>query len=397
MIRVQLIVVPVLTLLLTACGGAEATSEPRLNPDGTTYYCPVCVDDVAWPPDDHLHGVTDYCTDCRARVPVDGHGHRENRWCETCQKPAVWVADVDRWAGRGHVHGETAWCPVCRTDARIDETPESSGEPGSHHHGLTVYCPEEGCKIEVSRRMTPDGSGPSEPAEVAEEHVHVKTTFCPVCRAEVEKDPETGRPSRDHFHKTTRFCKTCGIEAARAGHVHDVTRFCPVCRTEMPIDPGPPDGSLPVGASIVSSPDPSQLGPEAHTATNAEIEEQRNLSRALRDVLDATEAKLEIAQQPLEHNHSVKLAEMSGSPAGSDPVSRFREVRATDESHPTALEGNEALRGQVERILYPSREEFIRKAIKYLERIAVRTDEEESDLEFWRLLLHKEYGSPKDQ
>ncbi|MCZ6688371.1 MAG: hypothetical protein O7H41_02090 [Planctomycetota bacterium] len=380
------------TSLLAACGGAEATSyseetPSKPNADGRTYYCSGCGADVAWPPEGHAHDLTTYCKACRARVSATDHSHDMDRWCDACGRSAVWTDDVERWAVRGHLHGETEWCPVCKIDIRIDPKPESAGDPGDHHHRWTVYCPEEECKIEVLRRMMKSPAGgrvATETAEVSPDHVHGKTTFCSVCRVEAQRDPTTGRPSKNHFHFTTKFDRTCSVESGVVGHDHDATRFCAVCQAEVPIDPGVPTGTLRVGSTLVSSPDASQLGAEAHAAIMAEIAEQAKISSEIQSALEATEAKLSLPAMKLEHNHAVQVPKTKGRTGGTDKVSRFRDVEETAERHESAEDDNAAFRAQMDKIIHPPREVLVRNAIRRLEGIAVRSEEEEKELEFWR-------------
>lgn len=409
-------------LLLAACSGADATFELTPNPDGRTYYCATCLSDVAWPEAGHRHGETAYCPDCEVRVPAEGHLHRENRWCDTCGTPAVWTDDVDRWASRGHYHGETAWCSVCRIDARIDGSAGESESGGRHHHNLTVYCPEEGCKVEVSRRMKPDGSGPADPAEVSPRHVHGKTVFCPVCKVEAERVAATDRPSKNHFHFITRYDQECGIESALTGHDHDVTRFCPICQTEIPIDPGVPTGSLRVGTSLTS--DAGALGGDAFASINAELGEQQTVSAQIYETLKATEKKLDVPEMQMRHTHSESLLDYQADILPKDPVSRFRNFT---EGSPidTEEKENEELRAKFEGVLHPSRvvivgriierltedpnpdegaeeqiamwREVIGKTIDRLEAIPDRTDPQETELLLWRNLKGKLGGAEVEE
>ena len=394
----RLILTGLFAALLCACSGEEEEFKVQLNPDGRTFFCDVCETDAAGPPppeSPHVHGVTTYCDKCKVRVPVDGHRHRENRWCDTCGVAAVWTDDVDQWVRRGHHHRVTAWCPTCKIEALRQER-IAEGRPGAHHHVYTIYCPEEGCEVEVSRRMADDGITPSDPAEVSlPEHVHGKTIFCPACRVEAEKDPVTGGPSLNHFHFLTRYDNTCEVESAVKGHHHDKTRFCPVCLADVPIEPGLPAGTLTVGSTLSSSPTVIG-GPELHSALTSELAEQESISAALKSALEATEEKLGIEPQPMLHDHTHPIVDHAPNQAAQDPVSRFRDYGEGDKK-PTAEEENERVRKEIDRIINASQEAIARSAIKRLNNIGVRSDEEEAALAEWQRRLDEAVAAGQGQ
>ena len=136
-------------------------------------------------------------------------------------------------------------------------------------------------------------------------------------------------------------------------------------------------------------PGASDPRPEAHAAITAEIAEQQKISAAIREALEATEAKLGIEAQSMVHDHSVRTPEVQGSPTMGDPVSRFRDYEETAERTASAEEENAKDLADFHRIVHPSREEIIRHALRRLEKIQVRTEKEEEELAFWRELLDK--------
>jgi hypothetical protein len=377
-------VMPVLVApLLVACGGEPQTSETLRNPDGKTFYCGECRIDAAWPPEGHIHGVTRYCGECEARVPVVGHVHKDNRWCDTCKVVATWVDDdrMDNWDLRGHIHGKTQWCPVCEMDVTL----AGPGEPGGHHHRATLYCADTQCGIDVTRKWASDGTVPVEPAEPVENHVHGKTTFCEVCRREVEKDAATGHPSLNHFHHLTHYCVECGREAGIVGHRHGETRFCPVCLTEMAESPGVPTETFSFPTTIKST--ARVMGEEGHAAATAQLGALQESTKNVLKVLEDTEAKLGIEEQPLVHDHSHEVPTVTGTMAAADPVSRFRNFQegAPDRS---AQEKARRIIDRVHRAEHPTLEDIARFAVDRLENLPTNpTEEEEAALEFWRAKL----------
>ncbi|MBI4576869.1 MAG: hypothetical protein HY722_11460 [Planctomycetes bacterium] len=154
----------------------------------TTRLCPVCGYDVGYDP--------------ATGELVPAHLHMRTVWCDTCNqevkatvepgpggKDAILVARVSD----EHVHGETEYCPDCRAEVAL-------GQPG-HVHGLTRYCGE--CRVEAAvgmgHRHDADPKGPTrffpqfmaelpvDPGEVQTERAKINALRQEIQRADDEE------------------------------------------------------------------------------------------------------------------------------------------------------------------------------------------------------------------
>ncbi|MEK7866125.1 MAG: hypothetical protein AAB434_05535 [Planctomycetota bacterium] len=178
---------------------------------GVTSICrlgnPKCVFEVGH---EHAHGVTHWCSNCRAEVAA-GHMRNEvgrclTRFCRACGFDAVRPDSAERLLGGKvlHVCGVTHFCPKCMTEVAEN-----------HVCDVTRYCAT--CKRDVS------------------------FPYCAECRAVVG----ASRSTRCEILERMRFqgaepvvlpCPRCKKDVKVLDHVCFVTEFCPRCRRESPLD-----------------------------------------------------------------------------------------------------------------------------------------------------------------